>query len=107
MSHCTIAAGDVWYRTTFASCDLVQKVSTSNTVKYQMSLSVTENKQGSLVHHFTQLPKHEDFANHENVTEMGSLVELNVDSMSMKREIFGVGITFQFTDYKYQFVGVL
>ena len=57
-----------------------------------MSLSVTENKQGSLVHHFTQLPKHEDFANDEHVTEMGSLVELNVDSMSMKREIFGAVI---------------
>ena len=36
---------------------------------------------------------------------MGSLVELNVDSMSMKREIFGVVIIFLFTDYKYQYVG--
>ena len=44
---------DHCYRTTFASCDLVQKVSSTITVKYQMSLSVTENKQGSLVHHFT------------------------------------------------------
>ena len=55
MSHCMIADVDVQCRTTFASCDLVQKFSSLNTVKYQMSLSVTENKQGDKVLSFTIL----------------------------------------------------